>query len=89
MSGFVTLDESKADMIRSIGAIPSKTENLMDIFLSPMLDTLQPLQPAFYSLSMEGEMKYDELSHPDLRSLGYAAICIRDAWFIMIAEWRD
>ena len=88
MGGFVILDKSKADLIRSIGAIPSAKENLMNIFMTPMLEALQPLQPSFFTLSDEGEQKYDKLFNP-IMSLSFAAICIQDAWFIMMAAWSD
>jgi hypothetical protein len=89
MGGFVILDKSKADLINSIGAIPSTQENLMNVFMTPMLEALQPLQPSFYTLSDEGEQKYDKLLKPVIMSISVAAICIQDMWFIMMATWSD
>ena len=89
MGGFVILEESRADAINRIGAIPPTQENLTELFLKPMRETLSPLQPAFYTLSEEGELKYDELLNPVIMSVSYAALCIRDAWYILMGEWSD
>ena len=89
MGGFVILEESKADVIRSIGAIPPTQADLKELFLKPMLETLQPLQPVFHVVSDEGELKYDELLKPVIMSVSYAALCIRDTWYILMAEWSD
>ena len=89
MSGFVILDESKADVIRSIGAIPQTQEDLMQVFAAPMLDVLQTLQASVYPLTDEGELLYDDLLEPVVMSISTAAVRIEEHWFILMAEWSD
>lgn len=89
MGGFVILDESKADLIRSIGAIPQTQEDLMQVFAAPMLDVLQTLQASVYPLTDEGELLYDDLLEPVVMSISTAAVRIDEQWFILMAEWSD
>lgn len=88
-AGFVVLDQSAADVIHGMGAIPPTNEDLMALFLAPMLETLRPLQPSLYALTLRGERKYDWLLKPIVMSISVMAVRIDDTWYILMAIWSD
>ncbi len=82
-------DPDVVNIIDSIGAIPPTEEDLMQVFLTPMLEVLEPLQASFYFLTYDAEVFYEELLKPVIESLCTVAVCIDEQWFIMMGEWSD